>query len=198
MKIQHVQQAARQFCPTMAKGSKWHTIWIWVIDVFIFYLVCSSFRPNVMHIDTHPAIFKRDMLGIKDIMIFHWCQWKWQTHFALLQELSLLSLASFCHSRAELCWWSLMSCKLTWGPFTLAKTKIPKKLPFTLPEKPITFRFLGKKRACAKNPWISYWFLGKWCACATSVYFWPYVVHSTSRAAGDSAEGHVPHDQKPE
>ena len=29
-------------------------------------------------------------------MIFHWRQWKWQTHSALLQEMSLLSLASFC------------------------------------------------------------------------------------------------------
>ena len=33
-------------------------------------------------------------------MIFHWRQWKWQTHFALLQEISLLSLVSFCQSRA--------------------------------------------------------------------------------------------------
>ena len=33
-------------------------------------------------------------------MIFHWRQCKWQTHFALLQEMSLLSLASFCQSRA--------------------------------------------------------------------------------------------------
>ena len=30
---------------------------------------------------------------------------------------------------------------------------------------------------------ISYWFFGKWCACATSLYLWPYVVHITSRAA---------------
>ena len=35
-------------------------------------------------------------------MIFHWRQCKWQTQFALLQELPLLSLASFCQSRAEL------------------------------------------------------------------------------------------------
>ena len=35
-------------------------------------------------------------------MIFHWCQWNWQPHFALLQEISLLSLASFCQSRAVL------------------------------------------------------------------------------------------------
>ena len=33
-------------------------------------------------------------------MIFYWHQCKWQTHFALLQEMSLLSLASFCQSRA--------------------------------------------------------------------------------------------------
>ena len=47
--------------------------------------MCSSSTPNFMH---------------KDIMIFHWRQWKWQTHFAFLQEISLLSLASFCQSRA--------------------------------------------------------------------------------------------------
>ena len=34
------------------------------------------------------------------ILIFHRRQWKWQTHFALLQEMSLLSLASFCQSGA--------------------------------------------------------------------------------------------------
>ena len=53
----------------------------------------------------------------------------------------------------------------------------------------------GKKSACAKNPNLILFF-GKWCACATSLYLWPYVVRSTSRAAGNSAEGHVPHDQK--
>ena len=39
------------------------------------------------------------------------------------------------------------------GPFTLAKTKIPRffVVPFTLPEKPITFRGFGKKSACAKK-----------------------------------------------
>ena len=37
------------------------------------------------------------------MMIFHWRSWKWWTHFALFQEISLLSLASFCQSRAALC-----------------------------------------------------------------------------------------------
>ena len=36
-------------------------------------------------------------------MIFQWSQWnEMYTHFALLQEMSLLSLASFCQSRAAL------------------------------------------------------------------------------------------------
>ena len=39
------------------------------------------------------------------IMIFHWRQCKWQTHFALLREISLLSLASFCQIRAE--YWTI-------------------------------------------------------------------------------------------
>ena len=47
-------------------------------------------------------------------------------------------------------------------------------VPFTLPEKPITFGVFGTKSACAKKPWISYWCFGKWCACATSLYLWPY------------------------
>ena len=44
----------------------------------------------------------------------------------------------------------------TIGPFTLAKTKIQKPgffvVPFTLREKPITFRLFGTKSACAKKP----------------------------------------------
>ena len=44
----------------------------------------------------------------------------------------------------------------TLGPFTLAKTKIQKTwvfvVPFTLPDKPITYRvFFGKKSACTKK-----------------------------------------------
>ena len=38
-----------QYCPTLAKGSKWHNITISVTDVVIFYLVCSSSRPTLMH-----------------------------------------------------------------------------------------------------------------------------------------------------
>ena len=65
-------------------------------------------------------------------------------------------------------------------PIYVGKNQNPKNLgffvvPFTLPEKPITFWFFGKKSACAKKTRISYWFFGKWCACATSLYLWPYI-----------------------
>ena len=33
--------------------------------------------------------------------MFRWRRWKWRTRFTLLQEMSLLSLASFCQSGAE-------------------------------------------------------------------------------------------------
>ena len=60
------------------------------------------------------------------------------------------------------------------GPFTLAKTKIPKTwvfvVPFTLPEKPITFRVFGTKSACAKKPESHTCVLVSVCACATSLY----------------------------
>ena len=39
------------------------------------------------------------------------------------------------------------------------------------------------KSACAKKPESHTGFFGKWCACVTSLYLWPYVVRITSRAA---------------
>ena len=39
-----------------------------------------------------------------------------------------------------------------------------------------------EKRMREKNPNLILFF-GKWCACATSLYLWPYVVRITSRAA---------------
>ena len=88
------------------------------------------------------------------------------------------------------------------GPFTLAKTKIPKTWVFccTVYTARKTHNFSGfwQEKRMREKTWISYCFFGKWCTCAISLYLWPYQVHITSRAAGDSAEGHVPRDQKPE
>ena len=82
--------------------------------------------------------------------------------------------------------WGIWGCNIR--PIYIDKNQNPKNLGFLLyrlplPEKSITFRFFGTKSACAKKPEISYWFFGKWCACATSLYLWPYVVRITSRAA---------------
>ena len=93
----------------------------------------------------------------------------------------------------------------TIGPVTLAKTKIQKNLgffvvPFTLPEKPITFGVFGTKSACAKKPESHTCVLVSGAhARLLSTFDRTRVVRITSRAAvGDSAEGHVPRDQKPE
>ena len=70
-------------------------------------------------------------------------------------------------------------------PIYIGKNQNPKNLgfvPFTLPEKPNIQVFWHEKRMREKIR-ISYWFFGKWCACATSLYLWPYVVRITSRAA---------------
>ena len=75
-------------------------------------------------------------------------------------------------------------------PICIGKKK--KNVPFTLPEKPITC-FLGGRKSACKQTRISLGFFGKWCTCTTSL-----CLRSTSQAAGDSPEGHVPHDQKPE
>ena len=64
------------------------------------------------------------------------------------------------------------------GPFTLAKTKIQKTWVFcctvyTARKTHIIRGFWHEKRMREKT-WISYWCFGKWCACATSLYRWPY------------------------
>ena len=84
----------------------------------------------------------------------------------------------YCGTRSmKILWWTKIE---TIGPFYIGKNQNPKNLgffvvvPFTLPEKPITFGVLGTKSACAKKTRISYLCFGKWCACATSLYLWPY------------------------
>ena len=64
------------------------------------------------------------------------------------------------------------------GPFTLAKTKIQKTWVFccTVYTARKTHNIQGfwhEKRMREKTR-ISYLCFGKWCACATSLYLWPY------------------------
>ena len=47
-KVEQSKTSVKAYCPTLAKGSKWHTIQIWVIDVFIIHIMSSSSRPNFM------------------------------------------------------------------------------------------------------------------------------------------------------
>ena len=76
-------------------------------------------------------------------MIFHWRQWKWQTHFTLLQEMSLLSLASFCQSRAVLLykvygdsaigfWFSMEHLWAAIMPFLLSTADVESRTPFSV------------------------------------------------------------------
>ena len=46
-----------------------------------------------------------------------------------------------------------------------------------------THNIACRKAHARKNPNPILFFFGKWCACATSLYLWPYVVRITSRAA---------------
>ena len=68
--------------------------------------------------------------------------------------------------------------KLSVGPFTLAKTKIQKTWVFcctvyTARKTHNIWGFWHEKRMREKTR-ISYLCFGKWCACATSLYLWPY------------------------
>ena len=76
------------------------------------------------------------------------------------------------------CVWNVKNL-FTLGPFTLAKTKIQKTWVFCCTvytaRKTHNIRgvFWHEKRMREKTR-ISYWCFGKWCACATSLYLWPY------------------------
>ena len=47
-------------------------------------------------------------------------------------------------------------------------------VPFTLPEKTHNIRGFWHEKRMREKPRISYLCFGKWCACATSLYLWPY------------------------
>ena len=76
----------------------------------------------------------------------------------------------------------------TVGPFTLAKTKIQKTWVFcctvyTARKTHNIQSFWHEKRMREKTR-ISYWCFGKWCACATSLYLWPYTCSAHYVAGG--------------
>ena len=77
-----------------------------------------------------------------------------------------------------LCAHKILWEKITLGPFTLAKTKIQKTWVFcctvyTARKTHNIWGFWHEKRMREKTR-ISYLCFGKWCACATSLYLWPY------------------------
>ena len=71
-------------------------------------------------------------------------------------------------------------CLASWklGPFTLAKTKIQKTWVFCCTvytaRKTHNIRGFWHEKRMREKTWISYLCFGKWCACATSLYLWPY------------------------
>ena len=70
--------------------------------------------------------------------------------------------------------------RVTKGPFTLAKTKIQKTWVFCCTvytaRKTHNIRGFWHEKRMREKTRISYMYLcfGKWCACATSLYLWPY------------------------
>ena len=64
------------------------------------------------------------------------------------------------------------------GPFTLAKTKIQKTWVFCCTvytaRKTHNIRGFWHEKRMREKTRISYLCFGKWCACATSLYLWPY------------------------
>ena len=75
-------------------------------------------------------------------------------------------------------WQMLPLIPFSIGPFTLAKTKIQKTWVFCCTVytawKTHNIRGFWHKKRMREKTRISYWCFGKWCACATSLYLWPY------------------------
>ena len=62
------------------------------------------------------------------------------------------------------------------GPFTLAKTKIwVFCCTVYTARKTHSIRGFWHEKRMREKTWISYLCFGKWCACATSLYLWPYM-----------------------
>ena len=71
-----------------------------------------------------------------------------------------------------------LSCRSISRPIYIGKNQNPKTWVFcctvyTARKTPISFRFFWQEKRMREKPRI-YWFFGKWCACATSLYLWPY------------------------
>ena len=70
------------------------------------------------------------------------------------------------------------TAKITIGPVTLAKTKIQNTWVFCCTvytaRKPHNIQGFWHEKRMREKPRISYLCFGKWCACATSLYLWPY------------------------
>ena len=73
---------------------------------------------------------------------------------------------------------SIQPIQQTLGPFTLAKTKIQKTWVFCCTvytaRKTHNIRGFWHEKRMREKTRISYLRFGKWCACATSLYLWPY------------------------
>ena len=109
------------------------------------------------------------------------------------QSLNTTTTKPYFHSFGWEVWpWCVSHCK-KWkvGPFTLAKTKIQKIWVFCCTvytaRKTHNIRVFWQEKPIREKPRISYWCFGKWCACATSLYLWPY----TCRAHYVAGRGRV-------
>ena len=73
-------------------------------------LACST--SNLSFEQKHSSCWK---ILSQDIMILHWCQCTWQTHFANLREISFSSVASLFVIVGQICSWTNV------GNFTMLK-----------------------------------------------------------------------------
>ena len=83
---------------------------------------------------------------------------------------------------------SLYHDNIVISPFTLAKTKIQKTCVFCCTvytaRKTHNIRGFWHEKRMREKTRISYLCFGKWCACATSLYLWPYTCSAHYVAVG--------------
>ena len=138
----------------------WQKVPYWLIlDGYVMYMC-------LLNIDTKQCARFQGHHNLGRVYLFLFFTW-----VPIVQKSHCLSC--WMHS-----WALIVNTKESIGPFTLAKTKIQKTWVFcctvyTARKTHSIQGFWHEKRMREKTR-ISYLCFGKWCACATSLYLWPY------------------------
>ena len=155
------------------------------ITIFLEHFIIFGFYILTKFIDVQLVVYQST--GVHqwiNYLKLIFCQ-HFQCQYYNEYNVDLLHLHTLANEPLE---WKFSSCALRRrkenttgtciGPFTLAKTKIQKTWVFCCTvytaRKTHNIRGFWHEKRMREKTRISYLCFGKWCACATSLYLWPY------------------------